>query len=160
MSETLCLCMWCYTTLRLHQGGADMSPNPRNDVVAQQNAHEVYVSHENYRNPLREAKYQRELLKDYFNHVRHWLGRRPGSEMCQPATLGAEAGMYQSFSGLLSVLFRTNQLFQELLFQLVLLKLATFFLKRNPLDFQQVSKLLPTKSQVFLFKTPRQSIFK
>ena len=33
---------------------------------------------------------------------------RTQSEMCQPTVLGAEAGIYQSFSGLLSVLFRTN----------------------------------------------------
>ena len=43
--------------------------------------------------------------------------------MCQPTSLGAEAGIYQSLSGLLSVLFRTNQLFQDLLFKLVLVKL-------------------------------------
>ena len=38
--------------------------------------------------------------------------------MCQPTTLGVEAGMDQYFLGLLSVLFRTTQLFQELLFKL------------------------------------------
>ena len=56
---------------------------------------------ENYRNPAREAKHQRDLLKDYFNHVGALAGRRTGSEMCQPNTLGSEeAGIYQSFSGL------------------------------------------------------------
>ena len=45
--------------------------------------------------------------------------------------LGTEAGIYQSFSGLLSVLFRTNQLFQKLLFRLVFLKFPTMALKRN-----------------------------
>ena len=44
--------------------------------------------------------HQRELLKDYFNNVGHWLGRRTGSEICQPTTLGAETGIYQTFSGL------------------------------------------------------------
>ena len=38
-----------------HQGAAERAPTPG--------------PNENYRNPLREAKYQRELLKDYFNHV-------------------------------------------------------------------------------------------
>ena len=36
----------------------------------------------------------------------------------QATTLGSEAGFYQFFSGLLSVLSRTTQLFQELLFKL------------------------------------------
>ena len=35
--------------------------------------------------------------------------------MCRSTTLGAEAFIYQSFLGLLSVLFKTTQLFQELL---------------------------------------------
>ena len=47
--------------------------------------------------------------------------------MYQPTTLGAEAGIYQFFSGLLLVLFRTTQLFKELLFQLFANKL-----KLNP----------------------------
>ena len=68
--------------------------------------------------------------------------------MCKPNTLGAEAGLHQSFSKPLSVLFRTNQLFQELLFKLLLLKLPRIFGKANLFDFQQVSKKLPTKSQV------------
>ena len=46
----------------------------------------VHMPNENYRNPLMEAKHQRE-----------------------PTSMGAEAGTYHSFSGLLSVLFRTTQ---------------------------------------------------
>ena len=86
--------------------GADRAPTPGNNVVVQQNEHEVYIPNENYRNPLRAAKHQRELLQDYLKNVGHWLGRRTGSEMRQPTTLGAEAGIYQSFSGLLSILFQ------------------------------------------------------
>ena len=100
--------------LRTYQARADRAPTPGNDVAAQQNEQAVYVPNENYRNPSREAKHQRELLKDYFNHVRHWLGRWTGSVICQPTILGADAFTYQSFSRLLSVSFRTNQLFQEL----------------------------------------------
>ena len=68
------------------------------------------------------------------------------SEMCQPATLGAEAGIYQSFSALLSVLFRTNQLFQELLFKLVLLKLSTNLKTKSilfPTSFKNTSNQIP-----------------
>ena len=88
--------------LRTHQGRADRAPTPANDVVALQNEQVVYEPND-YRNPLREVKHHREPMKDYFNQVEHWLGRRTGSEMCEPNTLGTEeAGMYQSFSGLLN----------------------------------------------------------
>ena len=43
--------------------------HPANDIAALQNEQVVYVTDDNYRNPLREAKHQRDLLKDYFNHV-------------------------------------------------------------------------------------------
>ena len=92
-------CVVLHNMLRTHQGGADWAPNPANDVAALQNEQVVYVPNENYRNPLREAKHQRELLKDYLIMWGHWLGRI-GPEICQPSTLGAEAGIYLSFSGL------------------------------------------------------------
>ena len=109
-------CLVMYNMLRTHQGRADRASTPINNAVAIENEQAVYVPNENYRNPSREGKYQQELLKDYFNHVGHWLGRSKGSGMCQPTTLGAEAGIYQS------VLFRTTQLFQEFSFKLVSLK--------------------------------------
>ena len=52
-----------------HQGGTDRAPIPANYVAAQQNGQVVYVPNEVYRNPLREVKHQRELLKDYLYHV-------------------------------------------------------------------------------------------
>ena len=55
--------------LRTHQGGLDRAPNPADDIAAIANEAAVYVPDENYRNPLREAKHQRDLLKEYFNHV-------------------------------------------------------------------------------------------
>ena len=61
--------------LRTHQGKADGAPTPGNDVEAQHNEQAVYVPNENYRNPLREAKHQRELLKDYFSHMRTLPGQ-------------------------------------------------------------------------------------
>ena len=47
-----------HNMMRKHQGGVDRASTPGNDVVAQQNEHEVYVPNENYRNPSREAKNQ------------------------------------------------------------------------------------------------------
>ena len=72
--------------------------------------------------------------------------------MCQPTTLGAEAGIYQSFSGLLSVLLRTNQLFQQPLFKLVFLKPSTNFQIKFysfPRSFQSIS----TQITSAIFKT-------
>ena len=60
-------CVVLHNMLRTHHDGADRAPAPENDVAAQQNEQVVYVPNENYRNPSGEAKYQRELLKDYFN---------------------------------------------------------------------------------------------
>ena len=54
--------------LRTHQGGTDSAPTPANDVVALQNEQVLYEPND-YRNPLREDKHQRELIKDYFNQV-------------------------------------------------------------------------------------------
>ena len=43
-------------------GGADRAPTPENDVVDLQNEQAMFVPNGNYRNPLREAKHQREQL--------------------------------------------------------------------------------------------------
>ena len=50
--------------LRIHQEGAYRAPIPANDVAALLNEQVVYVPDDNYKNPLREAEHQRELLKD------------------------------------------------------------------------------------------------
>ena len=75
-----------------------------------------------------EAKQQRELLQSHGDN--DWGGGQDLRCVNRPPW-GAEAGIYQSFSGLLSVLFRTNQLFQELLFELVLLNLQFFFQNKS-----------------------------
>ena len=43
--------------------------HPTDDIAGIANEVAVYLLDENHRNPLREAKHQRDLLKDYFNHV-------------------------------------------------------------------------------------------
>ena len=65
-------CVVLHNMLRIHQDGADRAPTPVNDVAALQNEQVVYVQQfvdDNCRNPLREAKHQQEVLKDYFSHV-------------------------------------------------------------------------------------------
>ena len=62
-----------HNMLRTHQGGTDRAPTTANDVVALQNEQAVYVPNEN---PLREAKHQRELQKDYFNDVGALAGQK------------------------------------------------------------------------------------
>ena len=63
------ICVVVYNMLRTHQGRADRLPTQANDVAALQNEQVMYVPHDNYRNPSREAKHQRDLLKNYFNHM-------------------------------------------------------------------------------------------
>ena len=62
-------CVVLYNMLRSHQGGGDRPPTPADDIVAPQADQGQQGQHENFRNPSREAKHQRDLLKDYFNHV-------------------------------------------------------------------------------------------
>ena len=97
-------CVVLYNMLRTQPGSADRAPTQANDVAAPPNEQVVYVPNDNYRNPSREAKHQRELLKDYFNHMGRidWAGQdSEGAEMCQPTTPGSEeAGIHQSFLGL------------------------------------------------------------
>ena len=69
-------CVVLHNMLRTHQGGADTAPTLGNDVVSQQNEQVVHVPHENYRNSLTEAKHQKELLKDYFNHMVALAGQK------------------------------------------------------------------------------------
>ena len=59
----------CVYMCGVTQHAEDSVPNLGNDVADQKNEQAVCVPNENYRNPLREAKHQRELLKDYFNHA-------------------------------------------------------------------------------------------
>ena len=71
-------CAMLHNMLRTHQDGADRAPTPGNDLV-RENGQVVCVPNENYRNPLREAKQQREPLKDYFNHVQALAGEEDRS---------------------------------------------------------------------------------
>ena len=63
------LCLVLYNMLMTHQGRADKAPTPINDVAIQQNKQAVYVPNEHYMNPSREAKHQREQLKDFYIHM-------------------------------------------------------------------------------------------
>ena len=110
------MCVVLHNMLRTHQGGEDTALTPANDVTALQNEQAVYVPNENYRNPSREASHPRKLLKDYISHMGALAWQEDRSEMCQPTTLGAEAGIYQSFSGL------PNNFKKKKILKLVLLK--------------------------------------
>ena len=57
--------------LRTHRGRANRAQTIANDVAALQNEQVVHMPENNYGNPSREAKHQR----DHFNHMGHWLGR-------------------------------------------------------------------------------------
>ena len=94
--------------LRTHQGKVERATSPANDVAALQNEQVVYVPDDNYRNPSREAKYQWDLLKDYFNH----MGALAGQEDRICDVLMKYPGGRRS--GHLSVLSRTIQLIQSI----------------------------------------------
>ena len=55
--------------LRSHQGGADRSPTPADNIQPQQGDQGEQRHQENFRNPSRGAEHQRDLLKDCFNQV-------------------------------------------------------------------------------------------
>ena len=63
------MCVVLHNMMRTHQGRADRALTLANDEAALQNEKVVYVPIKNYRNPSREAKHQRKLLRDNFNHM-------------------------------------------------------------------------------------------
>ena len=65
-----------HNMLRSHQGAADRPPTPADDIQPPQLDQGEQGHQENFRNPSREAKHHRNLLKDYFNH----LGALAGQE--------------------------------------------------------------------------------
>ena len=69
-------CVVLHNMLRNYQGGSDRPPTPADDMQPPQGDQGEQRRNENLRNPSREAKHQRDLLKDYFNH----LGALAGQE--------------------------------------------------------------------------------
>ena len=68
-------CVVLHNMLRSHQGGADRPPTPADNIQPPQGDQGKQGHNENFRNPSREAKHQRVLLKDYFNHVGELAGQ-------------------------------------------------------------------------------------
>ena len=62
-------CVVLHNMLRSHQGAADRPPTPADNIQPPQVEQGEQRHQENFRNPSREAKHQRDLLKDYFNHL-------------------------------------------------------------------------------------------
>ena len=69
-------CVVLHKMLRTQQGGADMTPSPRNDIAGLQNEQVVYVPDGNYRNPSREVTPQQDLLKYYFSDLGAMVGQQ------------------------------------------------------------------------------------
>ena len=69
-------CVVLHSMLRSHQGGADRPPTPADEIRPPQGDQGEQGQNRTFRNPLRETKHQRDLLKDYFNHA----GKLPGQE--------------------------------------------------------------------------------
>ena len=62
-------CVVLHNMLKSHQGGADRPPTPADDILAPQADQRKQGHNRNFRNPSREAKHQRDLLKDYFKYA-------------------------------------------------------------------------------------------
>ena len=69
-------CVVLYNMLRSHQGGGDRPPSPADNIQPPQADQAEHGQNDNFRNPSREAKHKRDLLKDYFNN----LGAMAGQE--------------------------------------------------------------------------------
>ena len=59
-------CVVLHNMLRSHQGEADRPHTPADDILAPKADQGEQGHNCNFRNPSREAKHQRDLLKDYF----------------------------------------------------------------------------------------------
>ena len=90
-------CVVLHNMLRSHQRGTDRPPTPVNKIQPPQANQVEQRHHENFRNPSREAKHQRDLLKDCFNHMggTGWAGGQSLRRL-----RGEHAVINQSFSGL------------------------------------------------------------
>ena len=62
-------CVVLHNMLQTYQGTDVRAPTPADDVAVIANEPVLYVPDENCRNPSRGTKQQRDLLKDYFNHI-------------------------------------------------------------------------------------------
>ena len=69
MRDIVLTCVVLHNMLRSHQGAADRPPTPADDIQPPHGDQGAQGHQEYFRNPSREAKHQRDLLKDYFNHV-------------------------------------------------------------------------------------------
>ena len=107
--EVVRLCVLTFVVLhnmlRRHQGGADRPTTPADDLQPPQADQAANGPNGNFQNPSREAKHQQDLLKDYFNNLGALDGQGKRFKKTEKTT-----------SCHLSVLFRTTQLSQELLF--------------------------------------------
>ena len=103
-------CVVLDSMLRSHQGGADRTPTPADDILAPQANQGEQGHHENLRNPSREAKHQRDLLKAISITWGRWLGRRTEFKKTEGENMLSS----------IRLLFRTTQIIQELLFSKVL----------------------------------------
>ena len=62
-------CVVLHNMLRRHQGGADRPPTPADDIQPPQADQSEQGQNENFRNPSRDTKHRRDLLKDYYNNL-------------------------------------------------------------------------------------------
>ena len=69
LRDIVLTCVVLHNMLRSHQGAAVRPPTLADYIQPPQGDQGEQRHQENFRNTSREAKHQRDLLKDYFNHV-------------------------------------------------------------------------------------------
>ena len=76
-------CVVLHNMLRTHLSGLARAPHPQDEVAAIVSEPVVCWAVENWRNPSREAKQQRDLLNDYFNHISALAGQEERIGRCE-----------------------------------------------------------------------------
>ena len=76
VSDIVLTCVVVLYNMRRYQGGADRPPTLADDIQPPQANQAINGPNKNFRNSLREAKHQQDLLKDYFNNLGALAGQK------------------------------------------------------------------------------------
>ena len=76
MRDIMLTCAVLHNMLRRHQGGVERPPTPPDDIQPPQSDQGEQGQNAKFKNASREAKHQRDLLKDYFNNLGALAGKK------------------------------------------------------------------------------------
>ena len=102
MRDIVLTCVVLHNMLRSHQGTVDRPPTPADDIQPPQGDQGEQRHHENLRNPSREAKHQRDLLKDYFNHMGALAGQKDRGQKTEGENMLSSISPFQDYPSVAS----------------------------------------------------------